>query len=42
MSEVPDTPKLRMSDVEKANPKVTSFEMAEPRKESKWAKKLGR
>ena len=42
INEVPNTPRTRSTDVEKANPKLTSFEMSEPPKQSKWARKLGR
>ncbi|TAQ85988.1 hypothetical protein B7494_g5688 [Chlorociboria aeruginascens] len=41
IEEVPPTPKF-YGDVEKANPKISSFELSQPPKESKWAKKLGR
>jgi len=42
IDEVPPTPKFRSNDVEKANSKFTAFEMAEPPKQSKWARKFGR
>jgi len=42
LDDVPPTPKIRSFDVEKGNPKVSSFEMSEPPKKSKWAAKLGR
>lgn len=41
INEVPDTPRAR-DDVEKGNPKLTSFEMSEPPTQSKWGRKLGR
>lgn len=42
IDEVPPTPMTRSSDIEKGNSKMSSFEMSEPPKKSKWAKKLGR
>ncbi|PMD35210.1 hypothetical protein L207DRAFT_587522 [Hyaloscypha variabilis F] len=42
LDDIPGSPKEANSDVEKGNPKVTSFVMAEPPKKSKWAKKIGR
>lgn len=42
IDEVPPTPGLRSSDIEKGNSKMSSFEMSEPPKKSKWAKTLGR
>lgn len=42
IDEVPPTPKMRGSDVEKGHSKISSFEMSEPPKKSKWAQKLGR
>lgn len=42
IDEVPNTPKTKTRDIEKADSKLTSFEMAEPQKQSKWSKKFGR
>lgn len=42
IDEVPPTPRMRSGDIEKGNSKMSSFEMSEPPKQSKWAKKLGR
>lgn len=42
IDEVPPTPKVRVSDVEKGNSKISSFEMSQPPKKSKWTQKLGR
>jgi len=45
IDDVPPTPKLsrfESRDVEKGSSKISSFEMSEPPKQSKWAKKLGR
>lgn len=42
IDEVPPTPRARSSDIEKGNSNMSSFEMSEPPKKSKWAKKLGR
>lgn len=42
LDDIPGSPKEGTSDVEKGNPKVTSFMMAEPPKQPKWAKKIGR
>jgi hypothetical protein len=42
IDEVPNTPRTKTRDIEKADSKLTSFEMAEPEKQSKWAKKFGR
>ncbi|RFU35151.1 hypothetical protein B7463_g1230, partial [Scytalidium lignicola] len=42
IEEVPPTPKRRMQDIEKGNPKIAQFEMSEPKKESKWARKFSR
>jgi hypothetical protein len=42
IDEVPPTPRTRSGDVEKGNSKLTEFEMEEPPKQSKWARKLGR
>lgn len=44
IDEVPNTPRHKVSvDVEKGmNSKMSSFEMSEPPKQSKWAKKFGR
>jgi hypothetical protein len=43
IDEVPNTPReMRSSDIEKGNSKLMQFEMSEPPKQSKWARKLGR
>ncbi|KAH8816195.1 hypothetical protein F5884DRAFT_663743 [Xylogone sp. PMI_703] len=42
IDEVPPTPKIRNHDLEKGNQKMSQFEMSEPKKESKWARKFGR
>ena len=42
IDEAPNTPRTKTSDVEKGMPKMSSFEMTEPPKKSKWAQKLGR
>jgi len=39
IDEVPNTPR---ADVEKAMPKMSSFELSEPPKKSRWANKFGR
>lgn len=38
IDEVPPTPRTRSNDVEKANGKLTSFEISEPAKPSRWKK----
>lgn len=42
IDDIPPTPRIRGFDVEKGNSKLSSFEMSEPPKKSKWAQKLGR
>ncbi|PBP25674.1 hypothetical protein BUE80_DR003410 [Diplocarpon rosae] len=42
IDEAPSPERPKTSDIEKANPKILSFEMAEPPKQSKWARKFGR
>jgi len=42
IDDIPPTPKVRSFDVEKGPSKISSFEMSEPPKKSKWAQKLGR
>jgi len=45
IDEVPPTPKIRGFDMEKGDPKISSFEMSDissGAKHSKWARKLGR
>lgn len=42
IDEVPNTPRSKNTDVEKANPKLMQFEMSEPPKKSKWGGKFGR
>jgi len=42
IDEVPNTPRTKNTDVEKANAKVMQFEMTEPPKQSKWGRKFGR
>ncbi|KAE8453522.1 hypothetical protein EG329_010383 [Mollisiaceae sp. DMI_Dod_QoI] len=42
IDEVPNTPRNRSADVEKANTKQMSFELTEPPKKSKWPRKSGR
>lgn len=40
IDEVPPTP--RRADLEKGNQKVSSFELGQPPKQSKWAQKVGK
>ncbi|PMD54684.1 uncharacterized protein K444DRAFT_110889 [Hyaloscypha bicolor E] len=42
LDDIPGSPKEGTPDVEKGHPKMTSFVMAEPPKQPKWAKKIGR
>lgn len=43
IDEVPPTPRLRSQDLEKANAKLTEFEMTETvKKPSKWGRKSDR
>ncbi|CAL3962478.1 hypothetical protein PZA11_000373 [Diplocarpon coronariae] len=42
IDEFPSPEPSNTSDVEKANPKLSSFAIAEPPKQSKWARKFGR
>jgi hypothetical protein len=42
IAEVPNTPRTKSRDIEKADSKLTSFELGEPPKQSKSAKKFGR
>jgi hypothetical protein len=42
IDEVPNTPRTKSTDVEKANAKLMEFEMTEPPKHSKWGRKFGR
>jgi len=42
IDEIPPTPRTRSNDLEKANDKLTEFEMTEPKKHSKWPRKFGR
>ncbi len=42
IDEIPNTPKVQTTDVEKGDTKVASFELTEPPEESKWARKWGR
>lgn len=42
IDEVPNTPRMKSPDVEKGvTSKMSSFELSEPPKKSKWAKKFG-
>ena len=41
IDEVPQTPRIPDVDIEKGHSELTSFEMSEPPKQSKWAKRLG-
>jgi len=42
IEEVPNTPRNRSADVEKANPKQMSFELTAPPKKTRWERKSGR
>jgi len=42
IDEVPTTPKRRGTDVEKDGGRMMEFELSEPSKHSKWARKLGK
>jgi hypothetical protein len=42
IDDIPPTPRIQNFDVEKGRSKLSSFEMSEPPKKSKWAQKVQR